>query len=92
MVSLTNSTDQLQAQMLILLKHVSQKLMSLYSIHTVPVPVDMDKYLGYSREYTQGHVQYLYIAMSFDLYLPLTKPQLKLFTQMGVVHYCEMHT
>ena len=52
----------------------------------------MDMYLGYSHEYTQVHVQYPYITMSHDSYVPLIKPQLKLCTQKGEVYFVRMHT
>ena len=39
---------------------------SLYSICTVPVPIDDDQYLGNRKEFTQVHVQYPFIAMSLD--------------------------
>ena len=35
------------------------------------------------------HIWNPYIVMSHDLYGPLTEPQSKLCTHMGVVHYCE---
>ena len=47
----------------ILLKHVSQKLMSLYSISKVPIPVNMDTYLGNIPEYLQVHDPCPYIAV-----------------------------
>ena len=66
--------------------------MSLYSICMVPVPVDIDTYLGNSCEYMQMHVQYPYIAVLLDSYFPLMGLWLELCTQIGVVYYCEnMH-
>ena len=53
----------------------------------VPVPIDVDTYLGNSQEYTNKvHVQYVYIVISPDLYIPLTEPHLKLCTCMGIVY------
>ena len=57
LVSFTNSTDQLLVQIVILLTHVSHKLMSLISIQSVPVPVDTDMYIGNSHKNIQLHVQ-----------------------------------
>ena len=37
----------------------------------------------------QVHVHYWHITMSLTLYIPCKELQLKLCTQMGVVHYCE---
>ena len=36
--------------------------------------IDIGTYLGNGKEYTQLHVQYPYIAMSPDLYIPVTEP------------------
>ena len=88
MISVTNnSADQLLVQIPILLNHVSWKAMPLYSLGTVPVPVDTDIYFGNSHEYVQVHVQYPDITMSIDLYVLLMEIQLKLCTQMEVVKY-----
>ena len=48
--------------------------MSLCSILIMPVPIDVDNYLGISNEYTQVHVQCPYIVLSPDSYIPLTEP------------------
>ena len=53
--------------------------MSLYSISTVPVAVDMEKYKDNSHKCTQLHVQYLHIAMSLHLYVPLMEPLLEIY-------------
>ena len=63
--------------------------MSLFSIWEVPTPVDIDTYLGYSRPYTQVHVQYPYMTVLPDSYIPLTKPQFNLYTPMAILNYCE---
>ena len=68
LVSFTNFADQLLAQILILLKHVFQEPMSLYSIHTIPLPIDTDAYLENSHEYIEVHVQYLGIAVLHNSY------------------------
>ena len=47
--------------------------MSLSSIFMVPVPRDADMYLSNSYEYMQVHIQYPYIAMSLDSYVPLIR-------------------
>ena len=53
------------------------------------MPTDVDTYLGNINKYTQVHVEYSYIAMSPDPYVPLKESQHNLHTCMGVVHYCE---
>ena len=58
-------------------------------INTVSVPKDVDTFLGNSNEYTQVHVQYPYMTMSPDSYIPIIELQLKLCTHIGIVYYCE---
>ena len=89
LVSFSDPADQLLVQTPILLKHVLQEPLSLYSICTVLIPVDPNMYLGNSHEYSQVHVQHPYIAMPHVSYVPLTKPQFNLCTHMGVVYYCK---
>ena len=89
LVSFINSADLLLVQILTLLKHVSQKPTSLYRLCMVPIPVDVANYIGNSNDYMQVHVQHPYTAMSLDSYVPLLELQLKLCTQMGLVHFCE---
>ena len=86
MVSLTSSSDQLLVQIPILLMYVLQEPLSLCSVHTLQVPVDTDKYLEKNYDYTQMHIQYPYIAMLYDSYVSLTKPQLNLCLYMEVVY------
>ena len=88
-VSFTNSSNHLLVQLLILPKHISQKNVSLYNICTVPIPADMELYLGNIHEYTQMHIPYQYITMSLDSFLSLMKPQLKLLMHVGEVYYCK---
>ena len=79
LVSFTYSVDQLLGKMKILLKQISKKLISIYSICMVSVPVNVDTYLENRHEYMQVHVQYHYISMSTDfLYVSSTEPLLKL--------------
>ena len=51
-------------------------------------------YAPFPCQLTQTHfrqecVQYPYISISHDSYAPLTEPQLKLCTCMGLVYYCK---
>ena len=50
LISFTNTTDDLLLQLLILIKLKVQVPMSLFSIETVPVPLDAETYLGEKRE------------------------------------------
>ena len=51
--------------------------------------IDTDMYLGNRQNYIQVHLQNQYTAIFLDAYVPITEPQLKLCTQMGIVHYRE---
>ena len=89
LISFIHSADTLLIQIPILLKHISQEHMSLYSTPSSPMPTDTDTNIGNSNEYTQDHFQYPYIVMLPDSYVPLIKPQFNLCTCMGVLYYCE---
>ena len=53
LASFTNTIDDLLLQLPILIKLKVQIPMSLFSIETVPIPLDAETYLGEKREYTQ---------------------------------------
>ena len=53
LASFTNTIDDLLLQLPILIKLKVQIPMSLFSIETVPVPLDAETYLGEKKEYTQ---------------------------------------
>ena len=69
-----NLADKLLVQISILFKYVLQIPMYLCIIYVVPVPLDVNTYLESSIEYTQMHVQYPYIVMFPDSYIPFTHP------------------
>ena len=52
LASFTNTIDDLLLQLSILIKLKVQVPMLLFSIETVPVPLDAETYIGYKREYT----------------------------------------
>ena len=64
----------------VLLKHVLQVPVLVFNIEVVLIPVDIDIYVGNSKEYIKVHVQYPYIVTIPVLYHPLMEPQLKLCT------------
>ena len=64
--NITGREGQGLVQILMLLKHISQKQISLYSIYTVPVSVDANTYLGNSHKYILVNVQDTYITMPLD--------------------------
>ena len=63
--------------------------MSLFSIETVPVPLDVETYLGEKREYTQIIPETELIALTENNYIPLTQAQISLCAKIGYMYYCE---
>ena len=63
--------------------------MSLYSINTVPVPMDAETYEGKNNKYSLIEVEYKYMAVTHITYVPLTEQQLQLCTKWGPIYYCE---
>ena len=63
--------------------------MSLFSIETVPVPLDAETYIGDKREYTQIIPETEYIALTDNNYVPLIQVQISLCVKIGYMYYCE---
>ena len=78
LASFTNTIDDLLLQLPILIKLKVQIPMSLFSIETVPIPLDAETYLGEKREYTQIIPETEYIALADNNYVPLTQVQISL--------------
>ena len=89
LASFTNTVDDLLLQLPILIKLKVQIPMSLFSIETVPIPLDAETYLGEKREYTQIILETEYIALTDNNYVPLTQVQISLCAKMGYTYYCE---
>ena len=89
LASFTNTIDDLLLQLPILMKLKVQIPMSLFSIETVPVPLDTETYLGEKREYTQIIPETEYIALTDNNYVPLTQAQISLSAKIGYTYYCE---
>ena len=68
----TNTIDDLLLQLPILIKLKVQVPMSLFSIATVPVPLDAETCIRDKREYTQIIPETEYIALTYNNYVPLT--------------------
>ena len=85
----TNTIDDLLLQLPILIKLKVQIPMSLFSIETVPIPLDAETYLGEKREYTQIIPETEYIALTDNNYVPLTQAQISLCAKIGYTYYCE---
>ena len=78
LASFTNTIDVLLLQLPILIKLKVQVPMSLFSIETVPVPLDAETYIGDKREYTKIIPETEYIALTDNNYVPLTQAQILL--------------
>ena len=89
LASFTNTIDDLLLQLPILIKLKVQVPMSLFSIETVPVPLDAETYIGDKREYTQIIPETEYIALTDNNYVPLTQVQISLCAKIGYTYYCE---
>ena len=89
LASFTNTIDDLLLQLPILIKLKVQIPMSLFSIETVPVPLDAETYLGEKREYTQIIPETEYIALTDNNYVLLTQAQISLCARIGYTYYCE---
>ena len=63
--------------------------MSLYSMDTVPVPLDAEIYTGDKQEYTQILSGTEYIALTESNYVPLMQAQISLCVKIGYMYYCE---
>ena len=88
LISFTNTIDDLLLQLLILIKLKVQVPMSLFSIETVPVPLDAETYLGEKREYTQIILETELIALTENNYIPLMQAQISLCAKIGYMYYC----
>ena len=73
LASFTNTIDDLLLQLPILFKLKVQIPMSLFSVETIPIPLDTETYLGEKREYTQIIPETEYIALTDNNYVPLTQ-------------------
>ena len=89
LISFTNIIDDLLLQLPILIKLKVQVPMSLFSIETAPVPLDVETYLGEKREYTQIIPETELIALTENNYIPLTQAQISLCAKIGYIYYCE---
>ena len=89
LASFTNTIDDLLLQLPILIKLKVQVPMSLFSIETVPVPLDAETYIGDKREYTQIILETEYIVLTDNNYVPLTQAQISLCAKIGYTYYCE---
>ena len=87
LASFINTTDDLLLHLQILIKLKVQ--VPIFSIETVPVPLDAETYIGDKREYTQIILETKYIALTDNNYVPLTQVQISLCAKIGYTYYCE---
>ena len=89
LISFTNTIDDLLLQLPILIKLKVQVPMSLFSIKTVPVPLEAKTYIEEKREYTQIIPETELMALTESNYIPLTQAQISLCAKIGYMYYCE---
>ena len=89
LASFTNTIDDLLLQLPILIKLKVQVPMMLFSIETVPVPLDAETYIVDKREYTQIIPETEYIGLIDNNYVPLTQAQISLCAKVEYTYYCE---
>ena len=89
LASFTNTIDDLLLQLPILIKLKVQIPMSLFSIETVPSPLDAEIYLGEKRQYTQIIPETESIALTDNNYVPLTQTEISLCAKIGYTYYCD---
>ena len=89
LASFTSTIDDLILQLPVLIKLKVQVPMSLYSMDTVPVPLDAETYTGDKWEYTQILPKTEYIALTESNYVPLMQAQISLCAKTGYMYYCE---
>ena len=89
LASFTNTINDLLIALPILIKLKVQVPMLLFSIVTVPVPLDAETYIEDKRENTQIILETEYIALTDNNYVPLTQVQISLCAKIGYMYYCE---
>ena len=89
LASFTNTVDDLLLLLPVLIKLKVQVPMSLFSMETVPVPLDAETYADSKSEYTQIIPETDYIALTKTNYVPLMQAHIGLCTKIGYMYYCE---
>ena len=87
--NMIDDDDDFLLQLPILIKLKVQVPMSLFSIKTVPIPLDAETYIGEKREYTQIILETELIALTENNYIPLTQAQISPCAKIGYMYYCE---
>ena len=88
-VTFTNTPDQLLLQIPIFFRLASQKILRVYSIETVPVPLDEATTRGTASRYTKIIPDYPFMSVNSEQYFPVTHMQLDLCHKIGLIYYCE---
>ena len=88
-ISFTNSATDLIIQIPVLIKKKNQEPLQLFSMQTVPFPLDSESYTGQNNQFTQIQIDQPYMATNPNSYIPLTEQQLRLCTKIQATYYCE---
>ena len=89
MNSYSNDKEHIFIQIPIYFGTANQKLMDLFRIHTVPVPLDIDTYQGKESKYTTLDLQYKYLATNGQEYMDVTDSALESCSTYHMDHLCE---
>ena len=83
LASFTNAINDLLLQLPILMKLKVQVPMSLYSVETAPIPLDVETYTGIKWQYTQIVSKTEYIALTKTNYVPLMQDKISICAKIG---------
>ena len=89
MNSYSNDKEHIFIQIPIYFVAANQKLMDLFRIHTVPVPLDIDTYQGKESKYTTLELQHKYLATNGHEYMDVTDAALDSCNTYHMDHLCE---
>ena len=89
MNSYSNDKEHIFIQIPIYFVAANQKSMELFTIHTVPVPLDIDTYHGKESKYTTLELKYKYLATNGQEYMDITDAALDSCNTYHMDHLCE---
>ena len=89
MNSYSNDKEHIFIQIPIYFVAANQKSMDLFTIHTVPVPLDIDTYHGKESKYTTLELKYKYLATNGQEYMDITDAALDSCNTYHMDHLCE---
>ena len=89
MNSYTNDVTHIFIQIPVFFTARNQEPLKLYQIHTVPVPLDLDTYMGQESKYTTLTSEFPYIAVNGDEYMDITEGALDSCETYHMDYLCE---